>query len=58
VWHTGCTALTRYSDLFNYAVSRFSVEEFAEQGLTPEDISLIQFMAQQVSRLACPSIGR
>jgi len=34
-------------DLFNYGVSRFSEEEFAEAGLGPDDISLIQFMANQ-----------
>lgn len=34
-------------DLFNYGVARFSPEEFAEAGLGPDDISLIQFMANQ-----------
>lgn len=34
-------------DLFNYIVQRFSVDEFAEAGLNEEDISLIQFMANQ-----------
>lgn len=36
------------SDLFNYAVARFSQQEFADAGLTPDDVSLIQFMANQV----------
>ena len=35
------------SDLFHYGVARFSEEEFAAAGLGPEDISLIQFMADQ-----------
>lgn len=34
-------------DLFNYGVARFSAQEFADAGLNAEDISLIQFMAQQ-----------
>ncbi|WVN90225.1 uncharacterized protein L203_105461 [Cryptococcus depauperatus CBS 7841] len=34
-------------DLFNYAIKRFSAEEFASAGLNAEDISLIQFMANQ-----------
>ncbi|WWD22783.1 hypothetical protein CI109_107276 [Kwoniella shandongensis] len=34
-------------DLFHYGVSRFSKEEFAAAGLGPDDISLIEFMANQ-----------
>jgi hypothetical protein len=34
-------------DLFNYMVQRFSVDEFAEAGMNEEDISLLQFMANQ-----------
>lgn len=34
-------------DTFNNAVATFSEEDFAAAGLGPEDISLIQFMAQQ-----------
>lgn len=34
-------------DLFNNAVALFTVEDFAAAGLNTEDISLIQFMAQQ-----------
>lgn len=34
-------------DLFNYGVARFSPEEFAEAGLGPDDVSLINFMANQ-----------
>lgn len=34
-------------DLFNYGVARFSAQEFADAGLNAEDVSLIQFMAQQ-----------
>ncbi|KXT05566.1 hypothetical protein AC578_3721 [Pseudocercospora eumusae] len=34
-------------DTFNNAVATFSEEDFLEAGLTKEDISLIQFMAQQ-----------
>ena len=39
----------KYSDLFNYGVARFSAEEFAAAGLGPDDVSLINFMADQVS---------
>ena len=34
-------------DLFNYGVARFSAEEFAAAGLNAEDVSLINFMANQ-----------
>lgn len=34
-------------DLFNYGVARFSMEEFASAGLGPDDVSLINFMANQ-----------
>ncbi|ORY23553.1 Rds1 protein [Naematelia encephala] len=34
-------------DLFNYGVERFSAEEFAAAGLGADDVSLIQFMANQ-----------
>lgn len=34
-------------DLFNNGLAVFSEEDFAAAGLTPEDMSLIQFMAQQ-----------
>ncbi|KAK1923366.1 Rds1 protein [Papiliotrema laurentii] len=34
-------------DLFNYGVARFSAEEFASAGLNADDVSLIQFMANQ-----------
>ncbi|CAD6575297.1 MAG: hypothetical protein TREMPRED_001349 [Tremellales sp. Tagirdzhanova-0007] len=34
-------------DLFNYGVARFSAEEFAAAGLGPDDVSLINFMADQ-----------
>ena len=34
-------------DLFNNGVATFSEEDFAAAGLSAEDISLIQFMAQQ-----------
>lgn len=34
-------------DLFNYGVARFSAQEFADAGLNADDISLIQFMANQ-----------
>lgn len=34
-------------DLFNYSLQRFSAEEFAAAGLDAEDMSLIQFMADQ-----------
>ncbi|WWC67229.1 uncharacterized protein I206_101136 [Kwoniella pini CBS 10737] len=34
-------------DLFNYGVRTFSVEDFAAAGINEEDISLIQFMANQ-----------
>jgi len=34
-------------DLFNYGVARFSMEEFAAAGLGPDDVSLINFMADQ-----------
>ncbi|KAI6806181.1 hypothetical protein KC332_g13259 [Hortaea werneckii] len=34
-------------DAFNNAVALFSEEEFLRYGLTPEDVSLIQFMGQQ-----------
>ncbi|ORX41088.1 hypothetical protein BD324DRAFT_678481 [Kockovaella imperatae] len=34
-------------DLFNYGKSRFSAEEFASAGLNADDVSLIQFKADQ-----------
>lgn len=34
-------------DLFNYIIAKFSVEEFADAGLTEDDISLLRFFAQQ-----------
>jgi len=34
-------------DLFHYGVARFSAEEFSQAGLNAEDISLIEFMANQ-----------
>jgi len=34
-------------DLFNYGVAKFSMEEFAAAGLGPDDVSLINFMANQ-----------
>ncbi|KAK4688958.1 hypothetical protein P7C73_g1170, partial [Tremellales sp. Uapishka_1] len=34
-------------DLFNYGVAKFSAEEFAAAGLGPDDVSLINFMADQ-----------
>ena len=34
-------------DLFNNGLAVFSEEDFAAAGLTPEDMSLIQYMAQQ-----------
>ncbi|QIW94576.1 hypothetical protein AMS68_000094 [Peltaster fructicola] len=34
-------------DTFNNGIAIFSEQDFADAGLTPEDISLIQFMAQQ-----------
>ncbi|KAK4570293.1 hypothetical protein LTR86_002373 [Recurvomyces mirabilis] len=34
-------------DVFNNGVATFSDEDWAAAGLTPEDVSLIQFMAQQ-----------
>ncbi|PGH20068.1 hypothetical protein AJ80_03718 [Polytolypa hystricis UAMH7299] len=34
-------------DLFRYGLSQFSQAEFAAVGLTPEDLYLIQFMAEQ-----------
>ena len=49
--------LTRRSDLFNYGRDRFSAEEFAEAGMNTEDVSLIQFMANQVSHHLCLSFA-
>jgi hypothetical protein len=34
-------------DLFNYGVARFSEQEFADAGIDADEISLIQFMANQ-----------
>ncbi|WVR03165.1 hypothetical protein IAU60_000155 [Kwoniella sp. DSM 27419] len=34
-------------DLFNYGVRTFSEQDFADAGMTAEDISLVQFMANQ-----------
>jgi len=34
-------------DLFNYGVARFTVDEFAEAGMGLDDISLVNFMADQ-----------
>jgi len=34
-------------DLFNYALAKFSKQDFLHYGLTPDDISLVEFFAQQ-----------